>query len=171
MKYRASQCTTCRTDARRVRPIYFQDAVTKECRNCREVKTHSEFSPSSRGKLKLAAYCKVCASVRFKPSPEEIRLRTSEYRARHPERARAAHRLHQFKRRAKIAATCDGTVDDEFLKELYSRTLCFWCKSFTERDKRTLEHVKELNDGGTHSADNIEMACSSCNSARLGRIK
>ena len=169
VKYRHSQCTECRTNSTRKTPKFKQDEHSKECRNCRLDKPHEEFSPSTRGKLGLAAYCKLCTNARFKSDPTTAREATAQYRLRHPERWRAAHRLHQYKRRAKIEATSDGTVTDEFLKELYSRVECFWCHKFTEEVDRTLEHVVELNDGGSHSIHNIEMACRSCNSARLGR--
>ncbi len=169
IKYRASQCTRCRTNKNRKTPEYKQDEVTKECRHCRLPKPHEEFSPSIRGKLGLSAYCRPCEAVRFKPDKEAARKATADYRARYPERVRASHRLHQLKRRSRITATSDGTVTDEFLKDIYSRVECFWCRKDTEESERTLEHVIELTSGGSHSASNIEMACRSCNSARLGR--
>lgn len=170
IKYRASQCTDCRTDAVRKRPKFRHSDTSKECRHCREDKPHGEFSPSVRGKSGISAYCKPCSVEKYRDK-ERARDATSRYRERHPERWRAAHRLHQFKRRSRIEATADGTVTDAFLKGVYATEICYWCVRYIEPDKRTLEHIVELNDGGEHSASNITMACQPCNSARLGRNK
>lgn len=148
---------------------YTQTATHKECRHCRVVKLHSEFSPAKRGACGLAAYCKPCSTEKFKPDPEKVRQRTARYREKHSERWKALHRLHQLKRRSNIEALCDGTLTDGALREIYSRELCFWCGEFVLEVDRTLEHVVELSAGGLHSIHNAEMACRSCNSARKGR--
>lgn len=142
----------------------------KECRHCKVSKPLTDFTPSKRGIQGVAAYCKPCFADKYR-NKDRAKEATARYRAKHPERWRAAHRLHQLKRRNSIVATCDGTVTDSFLIELYNRTECYWCKQFVVRENRTLEHIIELIDGGVHSTSNIEMACSSCNSARLGRKK
>lgn len=142
----------------------------KECRHCKAVKSLSDFTKASRGTQGVAAYCKPCFADKYR-NKENAREATARYRKRHPERWKAAHRLHQFKRRSKIEATADGTVTDAFLKEVYATEICYWCACYIEPDKRTLEHIVELNDGGEHSASNITMACMPCNSARLGRNK
>lgn len=142
----------------------------KECRHCKIVKSLSEFTKASRGTQGVAAYCRPCFADKYR-NKDKARAATARYRERHSERWRANHRLHQFKRRSNIAATKDGTVTDDFLKGVYGTECCHWCGCFTEPDKRTLEHIVELNDGGAHSASNITMACLPCNSARLGRKK
>jgi hypothetical protein len=142
----------------------------KECRHCKVEKELTEFSPAKRGTHGVAAYCRPCFADKYR-NKDRAREATARYRARHPERWKAAHRIHQFNRRSNIKATDDGTVTDKFLKELYSRMNCYWCGLFVDEEDRTLEHVVELNEGGAHSASNIEMACMSCNSARLGRTK
>lgn len=168
VKYRNSQCTGCRTDANRKTPRYKDDDSSKECRNCRLIKPHAEFSPASRGKLGLSAYCKSCSCELYRDR-EKARKNTAAYRARHPERWRAAHRIHQFNRRSLIKATDDGTVTDDFLKIIYSTEKCYWCGEITQENLRTLEHIIELSNGGTHSSSNITMACLSCNSSRLNK--
>lgn len=142
--------------------------MTKQCKHCGEVKPLLSFSQAKRGTQGVAAYCKPCFAAKYRDK-DKARERSARYRAKHPERWKAAHRLHQFKRRSQIAATSDGTVTDDFLVALYQREVCYWCNKYTEEAKRTLEHVIELCAGGPHSIHNIEMACLSCNSARLGR--
>lgn len=144
--------------------------MVKACRDCQEEKAFSEFYKTKRGTHGLNAYCKVCYKERYHDK-EKARQRTAKYREANPERWRAFHRLHQFNRRSNIAATDDGTVTDEVLKSIYETESCYWCQDYTEPDKRTLEHIIELNDGGHHSITNITMACQPCNSARLGRNK
>src|SRR3546814_1357849 len=36
-----------------------------------------------------------------------------------------------------ITVTCDGTVTDEFLFELYSKNICYYCETETPKEKRT----------------------------------
>ena len=180
VKYLSSWCGECCNKSAldrkggRVKYIPKVEGNSKECYICRTMKPKSDFSPTSRGRLGVSAYCKVCVLTRVDKTEESRRKaaeRTKVYRERNKHRWRAMHRIHQFNRRSKIKATEDGTVTDEFLKFIYSKTECYWCKLFTEEDKRTLEHIVELNDGGKHSAENITMACLSCNSARKGKLK
>ena len=181
VKYRNSWCHQCKIDTRickqggRIRPIPKVYEDSKECLECREIKSLDEFSPASRGRMGRAAYCKPCSSKRIIKS-ERYQSganveNTRKYRRENPEKCRAAARISQFNRRSVIKATCDGTVTEEFLKSVYAKEICYWCKKFVNRNKRTLEHIKELSQGGVHSACNITMSCSSCNSARKGRIK
>lgn len=168
VKYRNSQCVECRASLKRKTPKYKDSGVSKECRDCRVIKPYSEFSPAVRGKFGLSAYCKLCHAERYRDK-EKSRTNTARYRATHPERWKAAHRIHQFNRRSLIKATDDGTVTDDFLKMIYSTEKCYWCGKFTPKHLRTLEHVVELSNGGSHSASNITMACVSCNSSRLNK--
>lgn len=144
--------------------------MVKVCRECQVEKAFSEFYKTKKGTHGLNAYCKPCYKSKYHDK-EKAKERTAKYRETHPERWKAAHRIHQHNRKSKIKATDDGTVTDEFLKEIYSRMNCYWCGLFVDEEDRTLEHVVELSEGGAHSASNIEMACLSCNSARLGRTK
>jgi len=118
------------------------------------------------------SYCKPCFTKRFRTGEDYQAMQreaTTAYRKRHPERWRAAHRVHQFNRRSLIKATDDGTVTDAFLKDMLDGSECYWCKEDIPASLRTIEHITELNDGGHHSASNLTMACLSCNSKRLGK--
>jgi len=174
VKYRASWCNSCRTsynrgdkEAKRFAKV---DEInsTKECNHCQKILHFSCFHKSARGSAGLSAYCKECQAIKYKNS-EKSREYTRAYRNRHPERWKAMHRIHQFNRRSLIKVTDDGTVTEEFLIHLYSTEQCFWCKEFIPKELRTLEHIVELSNGGEHSANNITMACLSCNSSRLNK--
>lgn len=143
----------------RTRTTHIKTDTHRECMECRGMFEYSKCNGS---------YCKACFAKRFK-DPEKAKAYTAAYRARHPERWRAAHRVHQFNRRSLIKATDDGTVTDVFLKKMLDGSECYWCKKDIPASLRTIEHITELNDGGHHSASNLTMACLSCNSKRLGK--
>jgi 5-methylcytosine-specific restriction endonuclease McrA len=129
------------------------------------MKLFCEFSPSSRGKLGLSAYCRECTNKRPR-NLSDTRACTKRYREVNRERYLSAHRVHQFERKTRIKVTQDGSITDELLKDLYARTNCYYCGLFTESDKRTLDHKVSLARGGTHTANNVEMACWSCNCSK-----
>lgn len=178
VKRRNSWCNGCRTNQNRERlgltkrnkTVVDDVNQTKSCANCLNVLQFSSFYKSKKGSGGLSAYCKECEYPRFK-NLEKQKEAVRRYRLNNLYRWRAMHRVHQFNRRQNIKATDDGTVTDEFLISLYETENCFWCKNYISEDKRTLEHIKELSQGGTHSAENITMACVSCNSSRKGKIK
>jgi len=157
----------------KVKPKVIDDS--KECLRCHEIKHIDEFAMAKRGRLGRAAYCKICSPLyikELKSSDKEHytqkgREATQKYRANNRERWRALHRINQFNRKNLQKATSDDTVTDDFLRSIYNTEKCFWCGRFTEKDKRTCEHVIPLILGGLHSANNITMACLSCNSSKI----
>lgn len=171
----AGWCRACRTilEAQRRRakgvPEQKQTVIVgndKSCLECGEMKPLEDFSPTPRGRGGRSAYCRPCATSKFKPEPELVRQRTADYRGRHRERHLANHRKHQFERRSQQKVTDDGTVTDVFLKALYATERCLYCEQVTPEDQRTAEHKTPLSRGGSHSAENMGMACFSCNSAK-----
>jgi len=180
IKYVSSWCNWCKNETQlhkkggRVKPIPVVTDEGKECLECHVIKSFDNFSPAARGRMGVSAYCKPCMSSKAQRKPEykeKNRESMRSYRKRHQARWRAKHRLHQFKRRQKIEATDDGTVDDVVLDIIYRLVYCYWCQKETIPEERTLEHIKELSEGGEHTLDNVAMACRSCNSARKGRTK
>ena len=165
-----SYCKSCRVDYNREKKYGGRTAVKhkrtdthRECMECHKMFLYEDCNGS---------YCKPCYKVKYRDGNEEKhREYTAAYRKRHTARWRAAHRIHQFNRRSLIKATEDGTVTDEVLKNLLDKALCCWCEKYIKASKRTIEHIVELSAGGLHSANNLDMACSSCNSARKGKIK
>lgn len=147
-------------------PIVNTDS--KQCCRCKKIKPLSEYSPSQRGRLGKAPYCKPCASkYRIEKESKEVRRdKTRTYRSKNREWWRSLHRINQFNRRAKIENLSDGTVTPDFVKSIYQQENCYYCNSFVEENKRTLEHKQPLNKDGKHSVTNIVMACFSCNSTK-----
>lgn len=176
VKYRHSQCNACRTTSNRIREGWNKrvksevdlESQTKQCADCKIKFEFSMFSKSTRGSAGLSAYCKACHKKRYSDK-EKSRLYTATYRANNLEWWRSLHRLHQHNRKSLIKASEDGTVTKEFTKSVYAQEVCYWCECYIEEGDRTLEHIIELSNGGLHSADNITMACFSCNSSRFNK--
>ena len=137
----------------------------KQCAECKELVELEKFSNSKRGRKGKSSYCKPCSSKRQlkRKSKEERRLHTQKYRNDNREWWRSLHRINQFNRRSKIKLVSDGTVTQEFVREIYSTENCYYCKEKTSKKFRTLEHKQPLNKGGLHSSNNIVMACLQCN--------
>ena len=73
---------------------------------------------------------------------------------------------HQFRLRTKQAngkKAIDGTVDNQFLVELYHKTDCRYCKCGIMPDLRTIDHIHPIYRGGHHTKYNLDMACYNCN--------
>lgn len=171
----SGQCRVCKTaseKARRervgipVKKLSVIEGGKKLCMCCREMKVISDFSPTERGLGGVAAYCKPCFSREYKGSKEERRLFTAAYRARHPERHKAAHRVRMFEYRTRKKVTADGSVTDDLLKALYGQEKCHYCSELTPRGKRTIDHRIALANEGTHTAGNLVMACWTCNCSK-----
>lgn len=169
-------CRVCRTDNMRERrraagiPARKQSTVVggkKLCVDCNRMLKVELFPGNKRGRGGYAAYCNPCSAMRRKILyRESTRRATAVYRERHRERAMAAHRLHQFKRRAGVAATSDGTVTDDVLRRVYAEKTCAYCEQITHIDDRTIDHRVPLARRGKHSASNLVMACRTCNSSK-----
>lgn len=164
--YYNSHCNSCRTKHNRNKYYGGRKAIKadktithRECTNCLGMFEYKDC---------YGSYCKNCWKFLFYDKDKSKKY-TKKYRKTHKERWNAMHRLHQFNRKSLVKATTDGTVTDKFLKYLYSKEFCCWCNKYTEKPKRTIEHVIELSNGGSHTADNLDMACFSCNSSRKNR--
>lgn len=72
-------------------------------------------------------------------------------------------------RRARIAASSDGTVTRALLRALYASERCFYCDRRVARRQRTIDHKVPLARGGRHSAGNLVMACRACNASKGDR--
>ena len=164
-------CLDCRNNYHRIKYNYkpkFKPIITntqKQCCECKVLKNLEEYSPSERGLLGLSSYCKKCSSKRQirKYTKEERRIKTQIYRDKNREWWRSLHRINQFNRRNNIKLVSDGTVTPEFVKGIYSLTICYYCKEEIPQKFRTLEHRQPLNKNGKHNKDNITMCCLKCN--------
>lgn len=121
--------------------------------------------------------CERCAELTAREQRIEAARRA---RQRNPEEVRRRERIREHKRRLRIESNgFDKTVD---LNTLYKRDhgICYICgkvcdwSDFQKIDGNfivggtypTVEHVKPLCKGGTHTWDNVKLACFACNTKK-----
>ena len=168
------QCRECKTAAMKAKrkqdgiPVRAMSRIEdgkKLCMECDTLKPFEDFSPAPRGLMGISAYCKTCHANKYRDR-ERAKKATSKYREVNRERHLTNHRVRMFEYRTRKKVTDDGTVTDEFLKELYETEACHYCGCHTEPKLRTADHMTPLALGGLHSATNLVMACFSCNSSK-----
>jgi 5-methylcytosine-specific restriction endonuclease McrA len=78
-------------------------------------------------------------------------------------KGKASSRRGASKRRAAKTNTRGDEVSLSFIGLLLSETHCAYCLQITAPAQREIEHVQPLSKGGTHTEDNLVMACTHCN--------
>lgn len=92
------------------------------------------------------------------------RQRISARRFSNP--AYAAQWERQGDRWMRAMKSSDGSVDRAFVNGLMREKNCAYCSRYVPRSMRELDHVWPLSKGGTHTADNLLMACRQCNRSK-----
>lgn len=165
----------------------------KECPTCELTKPLDQFKKDSRGSVSLCLKCHSAASVRTR-NPEKRRERSGEWARRNPEKTRATRAAHYSKNRDSILRRC--REDEERKNQLRAansrrrarkRTTqiepvtplqiierdgcaCYLCGRELTFDEVTLDHVTPLARGGTHTADNLRVACMTCNKRKHTKL-
>lgn len=114
-----------------------------------------------RNKLKLQAYRK----ERWRVHGKRLALATKKWL----EKNRASKVARDHKRRAlKKAATTNLRGIQEFVTSVRSKpqATCYYCERRVPTKGIHFDHIVALTKGGSHSADNLCVACPSCNSAK-----
>lgn len=147
----------------------------KRCSRCKETKSVSEYyvAPSRRGDG-YTSICRDCNrelrkenynSIKEKEyrtnNKEKIKVRIDRWRNNHPEKKKEYRR----KRRASEKGS-NGTITAEEWNSLVEKygNRCLCCGK--RNAKLTLDHVIPLKLGGSHTIDNIQPLCLSCNSSK-----
>lgn len=96
-------------------------------------------------------------------------IKRSVNRYYHTRRGKAVSVNVRHKRRA---AKQKSDITPEWLEQLYSiQTHCAYCgREFNDDLPPTLDHVMPLSKDGTHTRDNVVLACLSCNCSKGNRI-
>jgi 5-methylcytosine-specific restriction endonuclease McrA len=82
------------------------------------------------------------------------------------ERRKTYYAQHNFTRRARLVnALRTERIDKQALIERDKWT-CYICGCICIPENITLDHVIPLSRGGTHTADNLRVACKSCNGSK-----
>lgn len=170
------------------------DDGTRTCNRCEARKPLDQYDRVANATLGRRSTCKACRSegmrawyavkaeeraaaarVRRAANPEVYRQRDRD-RANQPRRIEA-HRFQTSKRRLRLSDTeADPGVTRANLRRQYGDS-CFYCEtpmSFARvrkgdpfpPDLATIEHVHPVSRGGTHTWDNVVLACWSCNTSK-----
>ena len=70
----------------------------------------------------------------------------------------------------RASKSSDGSVTPALLKALRAETHCAYCHRETVAKERHIDHVRPIAKGGTHTSDNLVMACASCNRAKRDQM-
>jgi 5-methylcytosine-specific restriction endonuclease McrA len=102
---------------------------------------------------------------------DKWRESSRKYRENNLEKERARINMKERTRRAQIKSSGGGNITAaqwQELKEQYNYT-CLKCKRREPDIVITLDHVKPLAMGGTHTIENAQPLCHSCNSSKQAR--
>jgi 5-methylcytosine-specific restriction endonuclease McrA len=97
---------------------------------------------------------------------EQLAERARRHRHTHPER----HRESQHRRRAALLKSPVIERVDLRVIAWRDRYRCYLCGRALTRKQVTLDHVIPLSRGGAHTADNLKVACLSCNCRKGSRL-
>lgn len=150
---RATWCKSCTNEYNRAK--FYQPTTTgsKQCSKCKETKDVSLF-PANRSRTDgRDGRCLDCAKVHSAKYFRTPAGRLSHKRGGHARRART------------IQATGNYTSDQ--LSAVYDRhESCIYCQTHLEHNEKTIDHVVPLAGGGSNFAQNLVVACRSCNSSK-----
>jgi hypothetical protein len=165
---------------------------TRRCTSCRERMSLSLFHKDAGGTAGRRSHCMECHKAKarawYAANRERQAAREKARRAANPDRVRqwdmeryardrdkriALATQHAHKRRLRLAAAeFDPTVTRANLRKQYGDT-CFYCdcamdfarfkRGETPPNLASIEHVHPISRGGTHTWDNVVLACLRCN--------
>lgn len=128
---------------------------SKQCTQCEEVKPLTEFNKDARSKSGLRSYCRSCQAVEKTNLKGSFKLKTW----------RAADKA----RRTAKTYGVESTLTIVEVRAILSAERCAYCHAETPENKRTIDHVHAMNDGGANTFENVVMACKTCNSAKSSK--
>lgn len=163
-----------RNQKRKVRKQNKEDLlkkITKICSKCGEEKSKKKFSKGKFYMDGLSSYCKTCSSEYNKKryNPTRTYQRVIKARKEKPE----IINLMNNKRRTR----CNNTdITITWLKEQRENTKnCSLCgvemnKIRYDFASKSLDHIKQICLGGTHTKNNVRYICLLCNLKRPKRV-
>ena len=98
-----------------------------------------------------------------KQNRDKIKAYWKKYASKNPE----AIKISSANRRARIK-NAEGSITTQEWRDLIKQIpYCVSCgKSFNEKTKPTIDHIKPLSCGGSHNKENIQPMCMYCNQSK-----
>lgn len=148
----------------RNRPSLFE----KLCTKCNRILSTDMFQKNASQYDGLRQHCSECRikSERdyYNANKDLFRLKRKEFREKNLDLVRLYSRIGEQKRRALMNGIISTLTKDEWsalLEVCDNKCLC------CGRDEKiTMDHIIPVSMGGTHTIDNIQPLCSSCNSTK-----
>lgn len=178
--------------------VQVTDDGLRVCKGCAEPKPFTEFHKDKNAPDGYRAQCKPCRNAFMKDyytaNEEERRVAVQTYRDANRDKVRATDMLryenhkdkrialaseHSSVRRARmLSRDYDTDITFAALRERDGDNCCYCSTPMTyERNPRgqrnptkaTIEHVLPISRGGTHTWDNVKLACWQCNIVKNAR--
>lgn len=159
----------------------------KTCSKCGETKPLEEFDHRiKRGKLVPRSRCRGCEKAdrleAYRLDPKKNLASQKKYRKNHPGRWRAymtrwvgANRQHLYSLNALRDKRIKGNTNVvEYVERdtIIARddSTCYLCGRLLAGNEIHIDHVVPISRGGTHTADNLRVACQPCNNRKYNKL-
>lgn len=186
-----ARCKACRKvhdatrtthDKKPTQPI----PVTKMCAGCGEEKPLDAFAHRhKRGNVVPRSRCRACEKAerlaRYAANPEPNLTATKARRVRNPEyfreymrrwRANNRNRINELVARRSERIRNAPVVEQIDRDAIVARdnSTCYLCGRQLATGDIHIDHVVPLSRGGTHTADNLRVACQHCNNRKYNKL-
>jgi 5-methylcytosine-specific restriction endonuclease McrA len=161
----------------------------KICNSCDQEKYYKLFGlkVNNSGNKSIRHICLECSKIvkkkyyeqnkteilvkRKNKTPEEKSLHSQSvqiYKFANPEKVLKHKDSYSKNRKLRIAKQSDGTLTRDFMNKLFAEAKsCPDCnRIFSIIVKKSLDHIKPISKGGLHSANNVRICCSACNTKK-----
>lgn len=150
----------------------------KKCSRCHTYRPYKQFYTNLYGADATSSWCQLCVHAHYEANIETMTERNEIYRKENREKLLEYSRWYEFNIRGDSREHYRETLDagDDITRAfLFDRDgyLCYYCKCPLVRsvsgDQRVtdsyahIEHKIPLSRGGTHTFDNVVLACRKCN--------
>lgn len=131
----------------------------KPCHTQASTERWSSMSYKHRKQLRK----RICSTY-YQNNSEKIKFKNSEWRKNNPE----SHAESQAKRRARLQGVITEKIDRSiiFIRDKHT---CYLCLKVLTKHQITLDHLHSLKNGGSHTYENLKVACRPCNSKKGSR--
>lgn len=155
-------CKACYKLSRTHARVRIATAKEKYCSKCNRVLPIEDFGFTVRRSDGRNSLCKQCHM-------EGVHTALAKMQQKAPGTHRANGILRNQEHRVEKLGRKSQTISSDDLANLWENQegKCYWCKKpMNPFDDCTLEHIKSLANGGTHTMDNISLCCNRCNHTR-----
>ena len=130
--------------------------MLRKCRTCGNEKDPKEFYRRKASEDGIHYNCKICCKV--ERSLEAVRKRDKKSKVSIRQIHRAINLGIEFDKTVTLAAVYKG-----------AHGICQLCIKYVEPRKASMDHIRPLSKGGTHTWDNIQLVHLRCNLVKGNR--